>query len=596
MTDLVPLLANPTAIVGTTGAGKTFTAKGAIEKLLELARRVVIVDPTGAWWGLRSGADGDPDGGYPVTIFGGDHADIPIAADHGATIAEAIATREVQAIVDVSEMTANEKTRFLTDFLQTLYARNKAALHLVVDEADEVCPQNPMPDERRLSGAFDKIVRRGRIKGFRPLMITQRPAVLHKNVLSQIGTLIALKLTSPQDRKAIEDWVKGNADAGEARAVMQSLPTLDRGEGWVWSPADGVLERRRFPAIATFDSSRTPAEGEAPVEPALTAVDVAALREVMTHDDASGFPKSATHDKSAPAAADLEAAEQRGYRHGFDEGYREGRNDGSRSAAHTQLVRIVDSLVGAAMLNGDADALNDALSRMRAIKIETRSPDRAKIAHQGPEKTSTKPAPSGGNGLDRGQAGQKSSSDDPLRQAVRQREKNRHLRAAIEQLATGLTGPQLTILQALAWWRHKGHETPSRPQIAAIAGWKANSSHLKNRLSELSTMGLVEYPEPKRVRLTVAGIEAAPSPDTSRSMVDGIRAVLTGPQLAIFNALLPHGTSPCTRSEIANACGWDPGSSHLKNRLSELSTMQIVHYPAPRVVALEGWIFEGGPQ
>lgn len=591
MTDLVPLLTHPTAIVGTTGAGKTFAAKGAVEQLLELQRRVVIIDPTGAWWGLRSGADGDPDSGFPVTIFGGDHADVPLAptAEAGKALALAIAEREVQAIIDVSDMTGGEKNRFLIPFLEHLYAKNRAALHLVVDEADEVAAQRPADGEQRLLGAFDKIVRRGRIKGFRPLMITQRPAVLHKNVLSQIGTLIALKLTSPQDRTAIEDWVKGNADAGEARAVMQSLPTLDRGEGWVWSPADNVLERRRFPAIETFDSSRTPGDGDAVVEPALTAVDVAALREAMVVRN----PPSETGEKinTTIAAADLEAAEQRGYRRGFDEGYREGRNDGGRSAAHSQIVRVVESLAGAAMLNGDADALNDALVRMKAIEIDTKSPDRAKVVHREPEKTSTKPAPSRGNGLDPVPNGQKSSTGARDNYTAAQLE-NRRQSAILDRLATGLTGPQQTILQALAWWRHKGHTAPLRPQIAAIAGWKANSSHLKNRLSELSTMGLVEYPEPKRVRLTDAGIAAAPAPDTGLSLEEDIRAVLTNPQLAIFNALLPHGTKPRTRSEIARACGWDPGSSHLKNRLSELSTMQIVTYPAPRVVALEGWIFE----
>lgn len=309
------------AIVGTTGAGKTFAAKGAVEHLLELGRRVIVIDPTGAWYGLRAGADGHASGGFPVLIFGGDHADIPIAPDAGERVAEALAGRDVQAIIDTSEMTGGEKTRFLTDFLQKLYALNKAALHLVVDEADEVCPQNPMPEERRLSGAFDKIVRRGRIKGFRPLMITQRPAVLHKNVLSQIGTLIALKLTSPQDRKAIEDWVRGNANTDEARAVMSSLPTLRRGEGWVWSPADDVLERVTFPRIRTFDSSRTPSDVEVMVEPALTAVDVDALREAM----AVPPPSNLAEKISTPSRAEIDVAEQRGYRRGIDDGIIQGR-------------------------------------------------------------------------------------------------------------------------------------------------------------------------------------------------------------------------------------------------------------------------------
>jgi hypothetical protein len=313
--DIAPFLDRPTAIVGTTGAGKTFTAKGAVEQLLALGRRVIILDPTGAWWGLRSGADGDEEGGFPVTIFGGDHADVPIepTAEAGKTLALALAERDVQAIIDTSEMTGGEKNRFLTPFLENLYAKNKAALHLIVDEADEVAAQKLADGEQRLFGAFDKIVRRGRIKGFRPLMISQRPAVIHKNVLSQIGTLIAMKLTSPQDRAAIQDWVKGNADADAARQVITSLPKLQRGEGWVWSPADDVLERVTFPPIATFDSSRTPEDGEAAVAPALTPVDVDALREAMK---APAEAESASSEPRASSKVEIEAAEKRGYERG----------------------------------------------------------------------------------------------------------------------------------------------------------------------------------------------------------------------------------------------------------------------------------------
>ncbi|OCX12637.1 MULTISPECIES: ATP-binding protein [Phyllobacteriaceae] len=327
--DITRYLDHPTAIVGTTGAGKTFTAKSAVEQLLELGRRVIVIDPTGAWWGLRSGADGSENGGFPVLIFGGEHADVPITpdADTGKALALALAERDVQAIIDTSEMTHGEKNRFLTPFLENLYAKNKTALHLIVDEADEIASQRLADGEQRLFGAFDKIVRRGRIKGFRPVMISQRPAVIHKNVLSQIGTLIALKLTSPQDRKAIEEWVKGNADADQARAVMGSLPKLQRGEGWVWSPADDELELVKFLPIRTFDSSRTPEVGETVVAPALTGVDVAALRQMMV-DAAKAKEEAAKPVKSTAAPADIEAAEKRGYDRGEEKGYRTGYGDG----------------------------------------------------------------------------------------------------------------------------------------------------------------------------------------------------------------------------------------------------------------------------
>jgi DNA helicase HerA-like ATPase len=54
------------AIVGTAGSGKTYTAKGFVERLLDAGARVTIVDPLGVWWGLRAGAAGE--GGYPVVV------------------------------------------------------------------------------------------------------------------------------------------------------------------------------------------------------------------------------------------------------------------------------------------------------------------------------------------------------------------------------------------------------------------------------------------------------------------------------------------------------------------------------------------------
>src|ERR1700757_1909597 len=50
------------AIVGTAGSGKTYAAKGFVERLLDSGARVAIVDPLGVWWGLRASADGSAAG------------------------------------------------------------------------------------------------------------------------------------------------------------------------------------------------------------------------------------------------------------------------------------------------------------------------------------------------------------------------------------------------------------------------------------------------------------------------------------------------------------------------------------------------------
>ena len=56
------------AIVGTAGSGKTYTAKGFVERLLDAGARVAIVDPLSVWWGLCAGAAGNA--GYHFDAFG----------------------------------------------------------------------------------------------------------------------------------------------------------------------------------------------------------------------------------------------------------------------------------------------------------------------------------------------------------------------------------------------------------------------------------------------------------------------------------------------------------------------------------------------
>jgi hypothetical protein len=150
----------------------------------------------------------------------------------------------------------------MTAFLEAIYVENRSPLTLVVDEADMFAPQRPGKEQLTMLGRMEQICRRGRVRGFRPWLITQRPASLHKSVLSQANTLIAMQLTAPQDRDALGDWIEGQADRVEGKKVLAELPKLAKGEGFVWAPHENLLERVKFPAITTYDSSRTPEDGE----------------------------------------------------------------------------------------------------------------------------------------------------------------------------------------------------------------------------------------------------------------------------------------------------------------------------------------------
>lgn len=326
------ILSQHMAIIGKVGSGKTYAAKGLVETLLEDGRRVCIIDPTGVWHGLRSNAAGDGPG-FPVAVFGGDHADVPLTENSGEPLARIIAEGNLPAVLDLSDFTMGGKHRFVTDFIHALHRANRAPLHLIIDEADEFAPQSPLPESRRMLHEVDRVVRRGRVRGFRVMLITQRPAAIHKNVLTQANALIAMRLPAPQDRKAVEEWIKGQADAEEGRAVLTSLSRLQRGEGWVWAPEHGVLERMTFPRIRTFDSSRAPEDGEEVAEPARVAdVDLSAIHTALADavkEAAENDPKAlkarireleAETRKGGASTADIERARQEGYEHGLEQG------------------------------------------------------------------------------------------------------------------------------------------------------------------------------------------------------------------------------------------------------------------------------------
>lgn len=260
------------------GKGKTYAASVLAEEMIDAGLPVLIIDPLGVWWGLRSSASGKAKG-LPVVIFGGEHADVPLAEGSATLIADVVVDERVPAILDLSDLSKAARQRFIAPFLERVYQRNRDPLHIFVDEADMFAPQRLSPDAARTLGAMEDLQRRGRARGIGTSLISQRPAVLNKNVLTQVEILIVLGMTGPQDVKAIDEWTSQHADPDEAVKVKRSLSGLDVGEAWVWSPTFlDLLVRTKIRKRRTFDSSATPKPGETRVTPReFSAVDVAAI-------------------------------------------------------------------------------------------------------------------------------------------------------------------------------------------------------------------------------------------------------------------------------------------------------------------------------
>lgn len=278
------------AILAKRRVGKSYTARRITEQLVEAKQQVVIIDPKGDWWGIRSSADGKAPG-LPVTILGGGHGDIPLEPGAGELVAKLAVHERVSLLLDLSDLRKKQVAVFMSDFLETFYRLKAAEQHrspvmLVVDEADAIAPQKPYAGEERMLGAIEDIVRRGGQRGIGCLLITQRSAVLNKNVLTQSEVLVAMRTISPQDLDAMNAWIDVHGSKEERNLLMASLPALPVGVAWFWSPgwptAEGIFKRVPVSPIETFDSGATPKPGEKRIEPKnLAAVDLEALRRQM---------------------------------------------------------------------------------------------------------------------------------------------------------------------------------------------------------------------------------------------------------------------------------------------------------------------------
>jgi uncharacterized protein DUF87 len=337
--------------IGRTGSGKTFGAGVCVERILAKKGRVIIPDPLGVWFGLRLEADGKTPSPYDVVVFGGKRGDLPLTPLAGALIGETVAGMRESAIIDLSQFdTAAQERRFMLAFLDAIYRKTRGEpVHIVFDEADLFAPERIMDKEgeaTKLHGMMQTVVRRGRIKGLTSWLITQRPAVLSKSVLSQMDGLVAFQLTSPTDRKALGAWIEGQADRDQGKEILARLPEKKQGEAVVWLPARGILDDVTFPLKETYDSSRAPKRGEKQRAVELKPLDLAALKdrlstveaEVKANDPkalraelAQARQKITALERRAQAAEidaaiDPEAAaraEHKGYSRGKVEGYGE---------------------------------------------------------------------------------------------------------------------------------------------------------------------------------------------------------------------------------------------------------------------------------
>lgn len=556
------------AILAKRRAGKSYTMRRIAEQLLKADQQIVLVDPKGDQWGIRSSADGKGPG-YPITILGGEHGDVPLEVGAGELVAKLVVEDRVSVLLDLSMFRKHEVATFMTAFMENLYRLKaqeayRTPVMLIIDEADAIAPQKPQKGEERMLGAAEDIVRRGGQRGIGCLLITQRSAVLNKNVLTQAQMLIVLRTIAPQDLAAMRAWIEVHGTIEEGKEMMDSLPSLPVGDAYFWSPGwptnEGIFQRSHVLPIETFDSGATPKPGEKKIVPRnLADVDLDALKKQM----AATIENQKAND---PKFLKTEVARL------------------TKELARNSIVTIsqedIQKAAGHMIVARDKEwkevviAWSKRFEDLRSAAIKSFGP-----IHDYLEKNE-------------GTANPPLSPDFVPSVQVKEIIE----RPKLGHVSVMLTGPEQKVLDAIAWMQSIGVDSPERSAVAFLAGYSnTRSTGFTNPCGALRSKGFIEYPNSDTITLTLLGeVTATPMEIThsNESLQQIILDKLPGPESKLLRELITRYPEQMSNEELCMATGYtNERSTGYTNPRGRLKSFGFVEYPTPGMVRARDVLF-----
>jgi hypothetical protein len=242
---VVDILTGRGFVTGKSGSGKSNTASVIIENLLSNNFPVLVVDTDGEYYGLKeqfellhAGAD--------------DECDIVVSPEHAEKLANLALEQNVPIILDVSGyLEEAEAQELLTEVAKKLFAKEKKLKKpflMLVEECHEYIPEGGGMTEA--GKMLIKIGKRGRKHGLGIVGISQRPANVKKDFITQCDWLVWHRLTWNNDTKVV-----GRILGSE---YADAIEDMGNGEAFVMTDWDESIRRVQFHRKQTFDAGATP--------------------------------------------------------------------------------------------------------------------------------------------------------------------------------------------------------------------------------------------------------------------------------------------------------------------------------------------------
>lgn len=243
---VVDVLTGRAFLTGKSGAGKSNSASVLAEELLDRGHPILIVDTDGEYWGLKED--------YEILHVGADEeCDLRVGPEHAQRLAELALDDHIPIILDVSGYldpdTADSLVRETARSLFAKAKKRKQPFLLLVEEIHEYIPEGGGLDP--VGEILVKIGKRGRKHGLGIAGMSQRPADVKKDFITQANWLLWHRLTWQNDVQVVRS-VLGSEYA-------ESIQDLDDGEAFLQADfLDRAVQRVQVRRKQTFDAGATP--------------------------------------------------------------------------------------------------------------------------------------------------------------------------------------------------------------------------------------------------------------------------------------------------------------------------------------------------
>lgn len=253
--DSINYASQGNAILGIRNSGKSYSATFIAERLMDDGIPFIAFDPIGIWRYLKVGKKG---AGYPVVVAG-DNGDLPLTPQSAVDIVRAAMKENVSLVVDLYSMKLSKADwrKIVEQCIRLLLYENKpnGLRHIFIEEAAEFIPQRVRPEDGKVYAEMEKLARMGGNASLGYTLINQRAEEVNKAILENCDCLFLHRQKGRHSLTALGKWLDV-ADAKNAKAIINSLPSLEQGECWVWDQGSHDPQRVQMPQKKTVHPDR----------------------------------------------------------------------------------------------------------------------------------------------------------------------------------------------------------------------------------------------------------------------------------------------------------------------------------------------------